>query len=220
MGGVAASRRIGLAAVLVALVLTACGQQPSPDPTEAGLAPLVIGCASIEAAECAFVVEQITARLPANRGQPFAIEVTLYGCENPVACPRTLAVRAGMAMVEYADGGEPIQLALNGPPQQPHIEVAANMAWSGLIQPSSERVAGAGPFHFEVGHCGLSHVVDFDGSFWLPIGQIDGDASGMIGSGAGMMSLLGPNVVVYQDADGFSAQLARFPGPKRFWLCA
>jgi hypothetical protein len=98
--------------------------------------------------------------------------------------------------------------------------VEANTAWSGPIQPRSERVGGPGPIAFEVGHCGLSHVVDFDGSFWIPVGQLDGDASVVINGESGHMALVGPNLAVYQGANGFSAQLARFPGPKHLWLCA
>jgi len=211
------------AVAVAALLVSACGlAKGSAVPSEAtgpGPNAIVIGCASIEAAECQFVVEQIVAGLPAARGRPFSIEVSLYGCENPDACPKTLAVRDGVALVDYADGGDPIQLTLKGPPQQPQIAIAANMAWSGLIQPASQRVGGPGPFPFEVGHCGLSHVIDFDGSFWVPVGQLDGDASVVINSESGQMLLLGPNLAVYQGAKGFSAQLARFPGAKRFWLC-
>jgi hypothetical protein len=211
-----------LAVALGAFLLSACGPTsttppPTNDPASAGI---VIGCASIENAECQFVVKQIVAGLPAARGRPFAIEITLFGCDDPAACPRTLAVRTGMAVVEYADGGQPIQLSLTGPPQQPLISIEANSAWSGLIQPSSERVGRLGPVPFEVGHCGLSHMVDFDGSFWVPVGQIDGDASGFINSESGKIRLIGPNLADYAGTDGFSAKLARFPGAKRFWLCA
>lgn len=211
-----------LALIVVALVLSACGfAEPSTRPSEATVADsLVIGCASIEAVECQFVAEQIEARLPAARGRPFAIEVTLFGCDN-AACPPTLAVRTGMAIAEYLDGGEPVQLSLRGPPQQPAIAIDANTAWSGLIQPSSLRIGGPGrALPYQVGHCGLSHIVDFDGSFWIPIGQLDGDASVMINSESGLMGLAGENLAVYRGANGFSAQLARFPGPKHFWLCA
>jgi hypothetical protein len=211
-----------ITAMVAALMLSACGSTSTAPPAGTGAPPpgIVMGCASIEAAECRFVAELIEARLPAGRGRPFAIEVTLFGCENAAVCPPTLAVRSGRAIVEYADGGEPIEVSLNGPPQQPRIAIAANTAWSGLIQPRSQRAGGTGPIAFEVGHCGLSHVVDFDGSFWVPVGQLDGDASVVINSESGHMALVGPNLAVYQGANGFSAQLARFPGPKHFWLCA
>jgi hypothetical protein len=208
-------------AILVGLVLAACGTAgPTPGPTEAAApAGPVVGCMSIEAAECLFVAERVVAALPAARGRPFAVEITLFPCDRNVDCPRSLAARAGRALVEYPGGGEPIDLRLSGPPQDPEIVLQENHVWSEPVQPTSARVNGPGPFPFDLGHCGLSHVIDFDGSFWVPLGPVDGDASGMINSESGQMRLLAPNLAVYVGAGGFTAQLARFPGPKRFFLC-
>jgi hypothetical protein len=33
------------------------------------------------------------------------------------------------------------------------------------------------------------------------------------------MRLLGPDLALYEGPTGFSANLARFPGPKHFFLC-
>ena len=62
-------------------------------------------------------------------------------------------------------------------------------------------------------------VVDFDGSFWLPVGQVDGEASVIVNGESGEMRLLGPNIAEYRNGDGFVARLARFPGAKRIFLC-
>jgi hypothetical protein len=214
------ARPTAIAAVLAALVI-ACGTSTqTPGPTEAAVpAGLVVGCMSIEAGECQFVAERVVAAMPPARGRPFAVEITLFPCADGGACARTLAVRAGRAIVEYADGGEPIDVRLAGPPQNPVVAIEENHAWSGAIQPTSARVLGPGPFPFDLGHCGLSHIIDFDGSFWVPIGQVDGDAPGTINSESGQMLLLGPNRAQYRGSTGFSAQLARFPGAKRFFLC-
>ena len=80
-------------------------------------------------------------------------------------------------------------------------------------------MAGAGPFPFDVGHCGITHVIDFDGSFWVPIGQVDGDHPTIINAERGSMRLLGPNLAEFRGDSGFTVQLARFPGPKHFWGC-
>jgi hypothetical protein len=209
----------------VLLAVAACAPinpstPPSGAPTSEPVQPaeVVIGCMSVEAAECRFIAEHVVAVLPAERGPAFSVQIQLFGCANDGPCPRTLGVREGRAIVDYVDGGEPIQLSLTGPPQSPRI-AAQQGSWSGLIEPSSPRVAGFGPFPFELGHCGLSHVVDFDGSFWLPVGQVDGDAPGLINSERGRIRLVAPNVAEYQGPEGFTAQLARFPGPKHFWLC-
>ncbi len=210
--------------MVLGVALAACSPTTSPAPSaptvtdEAVLQGLVLGCISIEEGECLLVAEHAAAALPAARGPAFSIQVQLFGCANAAPCPRTLAAREGRATVEYAGGGDPIPLSVAGPPQSPNVQLGEG-TWSEPVQASSPRVGGIGPFPFELGHCGLSHVVDFDGSFWLPLGQVDGDASGMINAERGQMLLLGPNVAQFQGESGFIAQLARFPGAKRFWLC-
>jgi len=92
--------------------------------------------------------------------------------------------------------------------------------WSGVIEPKSMRVAPGAVVPFTLGHCGLLHVVDFDGSFWVPVGQVDPDDSASINSAAGQMQLVGPNRVLFASGGRVVATLARFPGPKHFWLCA
>lgn len=220
--------RVGRRAILlgsVAAILSACAD-PAPSAT-ATVAPsgaaipaaAVVGCASIEALECHFIADQIVAALPAARSTAFAIEIQLFGCANEGPCPPTLAAREGRAVIEYADAGVPIVVSLHGPRDAPRIAVQQGLTWSELVQPTSPQVPGPGPFPFELGHCGLSHVVDFDGSFWVPVGPVDGDASGMLNGESGQMRLLGPNLALYEGPTGFSANLARFPGPKRFFLC-
>jgi hypothetical protein len=70
-----------------------------------------------------------------------------------------------------------------------------------------------------MGHCGLTHVIDFDGSYWVPVGQVDGDHPTVINAESGSMLLLNPNLAEFHGDSGFMVQLARFPGPKHFWGC-
>jgi hypothetical protein len=72
---------------------------------------------------------------------------------------------------------------------------------------------------FTLGHCGLLHVVDFDGSFWVPVGQLDLEEPANINSSEGQMQLVGPNRALFASGGRVIATLARFPGPKQFWLC-
>lgn len=216
------TRVLALAALLVlaAVVIAACEPAPTTPPATADLSPagMVIGCASIEAAECHFVAGKILAMLPAARGRPFDIEISLSSCPD-APCPRSLAARSGLAFVDYADAGEPLAFDLAGPPQAPQIVLHDGFNWSGMQVPMSTRTDGPGPFAFDLGHCGLSHVVDFDGSFWVPIGQLDGEASGLINGESGQMRLVGPDLAIYSGVAGFTAHLARFPGPKRVFIC-
>jgi hypothetical protein len=221
------ARRIAVPILVLGLAVAAC-RPPSPSPDQNGAAPastgtaraeLVLGCISIQAAECRLVAERIVASLPVGRGDPFAIEIQAFPCDIPNApCPKSLAVRTGKAVVEFLDGGEPLDLTLQGPPERPFI-ARQDALYLGLSNPSSARVNGAGPFEFEIGHCGLLHVIDFDGSFWLPTGQVDGDSPTIVNSEAGTMRLIGANLAEFRGRSGFTVQLARFPGPKHFWGC-
>jgi hypothetical protein len=217
-----ARRVIGRVAVVCLLtVLGGCSPSAPATPVSSeGVSPpaFVLGCLSIEQDECQFVAERVVGHLPQDRGMPFAIEIHLYGCPNDGPCPETLAVREGKVTVEYADAREPVSMTIVGPPRAPTLGEAP-MGWSGLIEPTSPRVGGSGPFPFDLGHCGLSWQVDFDGSFWLPIGQVDGDASPVINAERGHITLLGPKLAHYRGDSGFTAQLARFPGPKHVWIC-
>jgi hypothetical protein len=213
--------RWGVAAILLAAV-AACSQTPSGSPgsSDDDVVPaLVLGCLSIEQFECEFVATKVLHELPAERGAPFTIQIHLFSCPdaNP-GCPRSLLARDGQVTVEYADGGEPINRSVSGPPAEPRFGEGL-FDGVGLSQPSSPRVAGVGPFAFDVGHCGITWQVDFDGSFWVPIGQADGDASAMINGDSGQIRLLGPTLAEYRNAEGLVTQLARFPGPKHIWGC-
>jgi hypothetical protein len=218
-----------LALALLALSISACDftrttappaaeRSTAPQTADAGPAGIVVGCASIEASECQFVAGRVLAALPAARGRPFDIEIWLSSCAGKPCAP-SLAARSGGAFVDYADAGQPIALDLNGPPQAPDIATHLGFNWTDVQHATSARVTGSGPFPFEVSHCGLSHVVDFDGSFWVLAGQLDGEASGLINGEVGQMQLVAPNHAIYVGTASFTAHLARFPGPKRGFIC-
>lgn len=212
---------------LTALVLVVGGCVPAPtaappSPSDAPQAfpgrPDILGCTDILAGQCAVVAARVIAKLPVARGAPYAMQIRLGGCPNDGDCPKTLGIRMGTVLVEYRDGGEPIHLSLAGTPEAP-ITAPLDGIWSDLVEPSSKRVDGQGPFVFDVGHCGLTHVVDFDGSFWVPVGVIDSSGNAMNSSEQGTMRLAGLNLAEYRGTQGFSMNLARWPGPKRFFLC-
>lgn len=211
------------AAIVVGLAAAACAPtSPSGSPLASEPAAaepaFVLGCLSIDELECRLVAEQILAEVPDDRGNPFTVQVQLFGCPNDGPCPHSLTARTGMVTVDYADGVEPVSATVAGPPGAPRFGERM-FEFAGLSQPSSPRVAGVGPFPFDVGHCGITWQVDFDGSFWVPIGLVDGDASAIINNDTGQMRLLGPNLAEYRNAEGFVVSLARFPGAKHIWGC-
>jgi hypothetical protein len=210
----------GIAVLVFVLGGAACGTaQPSPSPAavvpEAGP---IVGCSKVDQPECLALVDRVLACVGPAHGQPSAVEIGLFSCANGAACPRSLTARQGAVTVDFEGGALPIQLSLAGPPDTPQIAVEP-IQWSGLLQPASSRVFGPGPFQFELGHCGISHVVDFDGSFWVPIGQVDGESPEAINAGSGQMQLLAADRAEYRGPH-LIVTLARFPGPKFFWLCS
>jgi hypothetical protein len=205
-----------LGGVLAVLALLGCGTTaPSDAPAAAQPA---LACIGIDSTECRFVAEKVVASVRAARAAPYAVIVLLFECEHPAPCPRTLDRQDGTATVEWIDGGEPVMVSLSGPAAEPRIE-RQQVAWSGRHDAGSPRAAGSGPFLFDVGHCGLTWMVDFDGSFWLPVGDIDGSAIDDPENQRGEMLLLGPDRARYAGPTGFVVNLIRFPGPKQVWLC-
>lgn len=176
-----------------------------------------LACIGVVAADCRQVAERVRAELPAARGRPFSIVIQGYGCATS-PCVAPLGDAGGIVTVEFLDPGEPIVRTVFGPVANITFG-GSEMAWSGLQQPASERVEGQGPFPYELGHCGLLWKVDFDGSFWLPLGDIDGNSSALVNADSGTMLLVDPNRAVFTDAAGASVDLVRHPGQKHVWLC-
>jgi hypothetical protein len=203
----------------LAFVAAACGANASqPPPAASNGAGLIVGCSNIAAAECEFVAQLLVAAVPPARRPVLSVEIGLFSCpDGGRSCPLSLAARSGDAVVDLGDGLEPLRFTLAGPAANPHVAPLHGI-WSGLLAPKSPRVSGVGPFPFELGHCGISHVVDFDGSFWIPVGQVDGDAPEAINAGSGHIRIVGSDRAQYL-GPGLLVTLARFPGPKHFWLC-
>lgn len=77
-------------------------------------------------------------------------------------------------------------------------------------------------YRFEVGHCGLLHLVDFDQSYW------DVEVSSMteaehsrfgVNSDYGTMTLKRGDIALYQSDSGGDATLRRHAGEKDFFGC-
>jgi hypothetical protein len=187
-----------------------------PAPERAG----VVACVIIQPAECANVAQAVLALLPGALGDPFSIQVRLFGCVvDGEGCPPSLAARNGGILVEYPDGGDVRLFRVAGPPGDPLIEPQNEAVFTDPIQPGSPPVEGGGPFEFEVGHCGLTHVVDFNGAFWVLVGQVNGEHPALYNSERGLIRLQNLDRAQYVGTGNAVFQLARFPGAKRFQLC-
>jgi hypothetical protein len=202
-------------ALVALLVIGGCG--PTAEPTPEPAADVIVGCVGIPAVPCQGISDVVGAALPPGRGRPASLQVWAQSCGD-LACPP--GIFAGQATAEWADGGEPFVFQFQGPPPGLHVIRVVNTHWSGVIPPKSPRVLPGAIVPFTLGHCGLLHEVDFDGSFWVPVGQVDADAPESINSAAGQMQLVGPNRAQFLSGGRVIATLARFPGLKQLWLCA
>lgn len=209
--------------LILATVLGACASSPSPSPEGSIVEELprdvALSCWSVGAEECREIFEAALARLPAGRPAVVAAQVMAYGCESPPCAPGVLARGQGQVQIEYAGGGGLItwQLQLAGggglaffPPNE--------IAGGGSTPASGP--AAAPVTQISLGHCGLHSPIDFDGSFWDPIGVVDGDAPEAINSADGTIRLLGPVDAEFRAPSGFTLRLRRHQGAKAFQGCA
>lgn len=186
---------------------------PAVDPLEG----VNLACIGIVAADCRQVAERVRSELPAARGRPFSIVIQGYGCATS-PCVAPLGDAGGLVTVEFLDPGEPIVRTVFGPVANLRFG-ASEMSWLGPFQPESPRVEGVGPFPHDLGHCGLLWKVDFDGSFWLPLGAIDGNSPALINADSGTIRLVDPNRAIFTDGTGAAVDLVRRPGAKYLWGC-
>lgn len=213
-GGMGRRLRIASGALILA-VIAAC--EPAGDPTPPPLSGArIIGCIGIDESTRSTVDDSVVKALPAERGIPASMQIQLIACDPPACDPTQMH---GQATFEWADGGEPLLLRFDGPRDRPTLAFVNDAIWSGLMTPTSKRVAPGVVVPFTLGHCGLLHVVDFDGSFWVPVGFL-GDDPATMNAAAGQMQLIGPDRAQFASGGKVIATLARFPGPKHFWLCA
>jgi hypothetical protein len=197
--------------------LAGCGQGPvsnSPDP----VGPThPVACLDLSSADCRTVADA-TAVSFARDVVISAMVVQGFACVGGLQdCPDTLQARpAGSPLVETLDGRlwtvavsiAGGQIVLGDPVE----------ALSARVAPTSGR-AGAAEIPFSLGHCGLYSPIDVDGSFWDPVGPIDGQHPAAINASDGRLRFTGPASAEFRTADGFVLALARRAGPKSYQLC-
>jgi hypothetical protein len=211
----------GASAIALSLAIAACGSTPSPSPegsTAEPAADFPLACWTVSDEECRAIFEAALARQPVGRPPPVAARVMAYGCESGPCAPGVLARGQGQVLIEYAGGAGLVSWELTlggggGLAFSPPTETA------GIAFPPQSRRAAAPVTDLSLDHCGLYSPIDFDGSFWDPIGPVDGDAPEAIGGASGPIRLVGPQEAEFRAPSGFTVRLRRHPGAKAFEGC-
>ncbi len=89
-----------------------------------------------------------------------------------------------------------------------------------MLRPASAQVQQGIPYRFEVGHCGLEHVVDFDGSFWESVAEErSDDVRALFSRDRGVITLESADRATYMASGGEAITLRRLEGAQTFGAC-
>lgn len=198
---------------LVAVAIVGCEDETESTPPGLEAGPPT-ACVSIPADRCERAVAAVNERH--GRLAPVShVEVHGALCAGPCPEDEAAAWRAIVA-VEFSDGR---------PPETATLQVTgAEAAWQrmqipwGRVEPASAPMP-ARELRIQLGHCGLSSGIDVDGSFWDPVGPIDGADETLINASNATFRLVGPNHGTLQVHDGPIVQLVRHVGPKHLLAC-
>ena len=83
------------------------------------------------------------------------------------------------------------------------------------VWPASAQVRQGQAYVYETGHCGLTHDLDFDGSFWRAINPngTGEEPSFFINHDKGSITLVSEDEARYESSTGEVVELRRIEGP-------
>ena len=146
----------------------------------------------------------------AATGRTFSVLVALgeAAFEDPARRDATWEV---LNSLEFVGSGRPLELPGPALGDYHPVEVPGGLEFEPISPPA---VAGV-RYRFEVGHCGLNHITDFDGSFWEPVQRQPGadTPSSLINSDRGTIQIVAPRRAIYTSSIGEKVGLLRIDGP-------
>lgn len=190
---------------------------PTTEPSVAVAGPPT-ACISVAEPDCATAAAAAIAALSAADPAPIYLQVGPFSCREGERCAASLAARPeGDVVVEF--GGVPaVAIHLTAGPDG-SIATSRGETFGVVLPPASARLAGPGPIAYELGHCGLFSGIDVDGTWWDPVGQIDGDHPDSINAATGTLAFLDATHATFTSTNGFIVHLVRRIGPKHLPMC-
>jgi hypothetical protein len=208
-------RRLEAAVALMVFVAAAGGCNGASAPTSAEpAAEPPTACMTIPHDRCATVAAAVRERLGATAPITY-LEVNGTLCDGP--CPEdAIAPWEATVAVEFADGRPAAAARLSVTDDVPAWQpMAPNRV---RVEPRSPALVGT-ELRLDLGHCGLYSGIDVDGSFWDPVGQIDGTHPTLINATPATFRLAGPANATLAVDGGPIVQLVRHTGPKHLPGC-
>jgi hypothetical protein len=194
------------------VILAACGTVPeSPGPSAVGPGPIV-ACMSLPAAECEPLARDVLNVVSQEAPQIVRIEV---GPVEKAAQPQQRSLVGAESVVivlEFAQTS-PARLEID-PRTRPPVVLRTQPSQIEPSAPMSAPNRDAGMQPLLLGTCGLASGIDFDGSWWDAIGEIDAYAPESSGPARGAITLMTESTAMFETESGFRINLVRHNGPK------
>lgn len=230
-----------IATLLIALVVLACaGPPPVSSPAPASVAPsasadapsptpepspasvdgafgsVPTACLGLGETDCRRVAGHVAQLLTGADPRVRYVQIGPFSCAREIGCPTTLAARPeGDVLVETATG----TLSFHVTGRAAGVDVRAQEAFGIMLAPTTRPPLPIVPQPLALGHCGLWSGIDVGGSWWDPVGAIDGDHGDAINAAEGTFTPVGPGRATFTSKAGLVVQLLRRDGEKYLPLC-
>jgi hypothetical protein len=171
-----------------------------------------VGCFSVQLEACRTLAAAALAWLPAGGPPASYVQVDGIDCDTG-QCQGLASVRLELV------GAEPrvvsVKLVAGRAVDVTRLDVFNSTR---PVEASSPRLA-ANVVPFELGHCGIWSGIDVDGSFWDPVGAVNGAHSDLINSARATFVLTSSVTATLRTEGGLMLQLVRHDGPKYLPAC-
>jgi hypothetical protein len=184
----------------------------STGPTGVDLSGVPTACINLGPEDCRRIVAEIAPLVPLGPA-PIYLQVGPFGCVEGGGCARTLAARPqGDVTIEAGSGA--FSFHITAAAGGGKLTVERQDAFLISVESQSQPPVTPGPRQFTLGHCGLWSGIDAGGSWWDPIGTVDGDHPDAINSAEGTLAILDQDRASFTSNGGLTVQLVRRDGPK------